>query len=227
MTRASARAGSWWLSTNNNSFSRIRNSSVPGRVRHDSSSRESGAAALIMVGESSIPSEATAISIVYRRQHIRSSESTARQLTLPHPGTREQPRHRLEPRGIRASGLPNRARTLLPEGVDVQDPRSSVSVGIGPDAHHRDQLHRRIPVGGIRMQLLGLELPAPRMRADPSRAGCNARAGLGWLLVGWATSSPNARLMPTEQPVSLRHNERPGPQRSRGQHAQVCCGSRR
>jgi hypothetical protein len=32
---------------------------------------------------------------------------------------------------------------------------TTATIGIGPDAHHRDQLHRRIPVGGIRVRFIG------------------------------------------------------------------------
>ena len=76
-----------------------------------------------------------------------------RDLTSPAAVRRDQPRRRFEREELEHPA-PQPGSRLCPEGVHVQDPRSSASVGIGPDAHRGDQLHRRIPDGGIRVQLI-------------------------------------------------------------------------
>ncbi len=209
-----------WLSTINNSPSRIRNSIVPG-VFVTTSSRESSAA--IRVGESSIPCEATAISIVYRRQHMLSSESIAAPPHASAPVRRDQPRHRFPSEELEHP-TPQLGSHLLPEGIDVEDPRSSASVTIGPDAHHRDQLDRRIPIGGIRMQLLALELAAPG--SGPIRRGLDVMHELGsGLLIGPGHQLAECAIDSHEQPVSLVITNALD-QRDSRVDARVCCGSR-
>ena len=100
----------------------------------------------------------------------------------PAPVRRKQPRRRLEREELEHPA-PKPGSHLRPEGVDVQDPRSSASVGIGPDAHHRDHLHRRILVGGIRVQLLALERTS--LGSGPIRRGLDVMHELdSELLVG-------------------------------------------
>ena len=162
-------------------------------------SRESKAA--IMVGDNSIPSEATAISIVYRRQHMLSSESTVRQLTPP-------PRYGAKSHGTGSVArnssvrLPNRARTSSRK-VSMSRTRDRPPPSRSARTHTIEiNLTGRVPVGSICVQFFTLKLAAMRSGQISRWLDVMHKLSAG-LLVGPSHQLAKCAIDADEQPVSL------------------------